>query len=155
MPGDIGAVSALARRAWLETYRDIYPAPEIEAYVGVHYSEERLAPFARPGASAPGGKGAFTVAVLAGEIAGFCHAGVRDSPDDFWLHRIYVEPALKGRGIGHALLADMEARLRTLGAARYSVECHGKNASGLAFYAARGFAKLRDEGEDVVLEKGL
>lgn len=54
--------------------------------------------------------------------------------DDGEIHMLFVDPAVHGRGIGSALLADVARDHAVL-----HVDVNEDNASGRAFYAARGF----------------
>jgi GNAT superfamily N-acetyltransferase len=60
----------------------------------------------------------------------------RAQPAHAWLAKLATDPDHQGRGIGTALVRELESRLAVLGAPRVLVECQPHRA---AFYAARGY----------------
>lgn len=80
------------------------------------------------------------VAVLDGRDVGL--AGLvpdRLVPDELAVVTFWVDPAARGRGVGRALLADLERRGRALGAAALTLEVADDNAAAVRLYAAAGF----------------
>lgn len=65
------------------------------------------------------------------------------------LKRMYVAPDGRGRGIGHQLLAALEAEARHLGARRLLLETGPLQSAALALYAHSGFAVIPAYGEYV------
>jgi ribosomal protein S18 acetylase RimI-like enzyme len=61
-------------------------------------------------------------------------------PGDFYLSRIAVDPACRGRGIGRALLAHYEAAARRLGAQRLVLEVSPGHREAMRLYERAGFA---------------
>lgn len=55
---------------------------------------------------------------------------------------VFVAPAARGRGIAHALLDALEEHARSLGIVQLELAVNAENAPGLAFYAARGYARI-------------
>jgi ribosomal protein S18 acetylase RimI-like enzyme len=55
------------------------------------------------------------------------------------IHDLAVLPAHRGRGIGRALLAAIEAEARARGAVKITLEVLSGNPAAQALYAARGF----------------
>jgi GNAT superfamily N-acetyltransferase len=77
------------------------------------------------------------VAQAGGQVAGFAVAG------EGWLHHLYVEPDLRGRGMGSALLDEAKDAFPT-GLRLWVFE---RNAAARVFYEARGFLEVeRTEG---------
>lgn len=56
------------------------------------------------------------------------------------LYSIAVDPAVRGRGLGAALLADAEAGAAARGATRLRLEVREDNAAAIALYRGRGYA---------------
>jgi ribosomal protein S18 acetylase RimI-like enzyme len=93
-----------------------------------------------------------------GELVGWiCWGPTPCTIGTFDLYWIVVDPAWQGRGVGSALVAEMERQLK--GAARLIVvETAGRPdyAATRAFYAARGYhvgatiADYYDDGDDLV-----
>ncbi|MGN6495729.1 MAG: GNAT family N-acetyltransferase [Tsuneonella sp.] len=57
------------------------------------------------------------------------------------LHDLAVSPQFRGRGLGRALLAEVEAEARRRGACKLTLEVLGGNAPAIALYASEGFAQ--------------
>ena len=55
-----------------------------------------------------------------------------------WLEDLFVEPALRGRGIGKALLADLAKRCVREGLGRFEWAVLDWNRPSIAFYEAHG-----------------
>ncbi|HUP20948.1 MAG TPA: GNAT family N-acetyltransferase [Gemmatimonadota bacterium] len=62
------------------------------------------------------------------------HGGV-----DAFVDELYVRPECRGRGIGTALLAVMEAACREAGVTRLHLEVDDDNEAGRRLYLGRGF----------------
>jgi [ribosomal protein S18]-alanine N-acetyltransferase len=77
-------------------------------------------------------------------IAGFAIAGThhRRGATVGRLITIDVRTDARRRGLGHALLAAVEERLRAAGAAAIVLEVAVDNAGAKAFYERHGFAKI-------------
>jgi putative acetyltransferase len=95
------------------------------------------------------GRGAFVLAHAGGVPVG-CGAVRRiDGSGDAELKRMYVDPSLRGRGIGRALLAALEAEARALGARRLVLETGIRQTAALALYRGAGFEEIPAFGEYV------
>lgn len=116
------------------------------------------------------GAGVFLVARRFGEPVG-CGALrclrdaelVRDLGIDVGeLKRMYVAPAMRGLGVGRALLSQLEAEARALGLTRLVLETGARLTGALALYRRAGFTPIPPYGEyvasratSVCLEKTL
>ncbi len=60
-----------------------------------------------------------------------------------WLEDLVVDAAERRGGVGRALVAALEARVRAMGATRLQLLADGENAPALAFYARGGWAATR------------
>ncbi len=65
------------------------------------------------------------------------------------IKRMYVSPDARGRGIGRAVLAALEAEARTLGIARLVLETGLRQGEALALYEGAGFSRIPPFGEYV------
>jgi GNAT superfamily N-acetyltransferase len=63
------------------------------------------------------------------------------------LKRMYVAPELRGRGIGRALLARLEAEARNLGLTRLVLETGTRQLEAIALYQSAGFSLIAAYGE--------
>lgn len=142
---DLEAVRALLIQTWHDTYDALYGWDEVEALTTSWHSIEALTRgLARENAT-------FLLAEAEAGIVGTAFAGLTDVPDELWLYRLYVAPGHQRRGIGGALLAACEARFPATRATRLEVD--KGNAKGRAFYAARGFVPVREEGANLIYER--
>ena len=94
------------------------------------------------------GRGAFLVAYADGAPVG-CGAVRRLDERDAELKRMFVQPALRGRGIGRALLAALEEQARRLGAGRLVLETGTRQVEALALYRRAGYVDIPLYGEYV------
>lgn len=62
------------------------------------------------------------------------------------VHHLVVDPSCRRRGIGDALMDELEVRVQALGARRVNILVYAHNDSGRAFWARRGY----DEAPDIV-----
>jgi GNAT superfamily N-acetyltransferase len=63
------------------------------------------------------------------------------------LKRMYLSPAVRGRGLGRRLVAALEAEARALGVRRLVLETGVRQAAALALYRATGFHPIPLYGE--------
>ena len=61
-----------------------------------------------------------------------------------WIHRLAVHPDHRRRGIGDALVTEVEARLAALGAPRVNLLVLPENAGALRFWRRRGYLACPD-----------
>jgi putative acetyltransferase len=92
------------------------------------------------------GRGAFLVARYGSTLAG-CGALRRIEPGVGELKRMYVVPALRGRGVGGALLAALEREARALVLTRLVLETGERQPEALALYRRAGFLPIGRFGE--------
>jgi ribosomal protein S18 acetylase RimI-like enzyme len=60
-----------------------------------------------------------------------------------WVEDMIVDAAERGRGLGRALLAELERRAAALGATRLQLLADRENGPALGFYARLGWAPTR------------
>jgi GNAT superfamily N-acetyltransferase len=117
------AVSALVQRAYAPWVPVIgrRPAPMDDDYA-VLIAHDEVAVLEREGAIAG-------ILVIAPEA------------DHLWLDNVAVEPALKGQGIGRALLAFAEEEARRLGLPEIRLLTHQRMLANIALYARCGYVE--------------
>ena len=71
-----------------------------------------------------------------------------DARDPPLLDTVAVDPARQGQGVGGALIAHMEERLRAEGRRRYVLYTNAKMTETLALYRRRGYTETRHVIED-------
>ena len=107
-----------------------------------------------------GGHGTFLVARHDGRAVG-CGAIRLIDPTTAEAKRMYVEPDQRGKGVGQAVLAGLEAAAKQLGVRRLVLETGIYQEAALSFYRRAGFTPLECWGEyassptSVCLEKRL
>jgi ribosomal protein S18 acetylase RimI-like enzyme len=57
-----------------------------------------------------------------------------------WINYLAVDPALRRRGLGRALMEAAERRLRELGCPKINLQVRGRNRDVLAFYEQLGYS---------------
>ena len=93
-----------------------------------------------------GGRGTFLVARDDGRAVGCGAIRVIDAVTAE-VKRMYVEPDQRGRGVGRAVLAGLEAVARQLGAKRLVLETGVHSPDALGLYRRAGFAQIDCWGE--------
>jgi ribosomal protein S18 acetylase RimI-like enzyme len=143
--GDAAALAGVQLRAWWRAYGDYVDHDELAAHTVASRTERWREILA-------GGQTQTAVAEVDGRVTGFASVGVPvhadPEPGLGELHAIYVDPPAQGAGLGSALLADAEERLRAQGFSRALLCVFEANGLARAFYARHGW---RDEDPPVVL----
>jgi [ribosomal protein S18]-alanine N-acetyltransferase len=91
------------------------------------------------------------VLLAAGAIGGYALLLVRAGSEVARLYSIAIDPAMRGRGAGAALLSDAERQALRAGRARMRLEVRADNAAAIGLYTRAGyrqFATLDDYYED-------
>ncbi len=83
----------------------------------------------------------FLVAEDEGRVAG-CVMGAYDGRRG-WIYHLAVETERQRAGIGRALMAEVERRMRRLGAVKVNLQVRADNPSVLDFYGRLGYAEER------------
>jgi GNAT superfamily N-acetyltransferase len=141
-PDDAPSVAVLAAQVFLDTYATRGIRPELAREVLAECAPDRFAARLRtPSLS-------FILAEHDGHLVGFAELDrARPCPVDgadarVQLVRLYVQRPFQGTGIGALLIRAAEARAREWGAAALWLEAWAGNDRALAFYAARGYARV-------------
>lgn len=122
-------------------------ANDLNDHVGVHgrpFTPERVR------ADGFGPQAAFTplVAELDGDVVGYAFFTLGYNTDvaarAMWLHDIFVIPAARGRGVGHALMAAVAGETVRGGGVLLEWGVHTANTGALEFYRGLG-AVLAEE----------
>jgi len=82
---------------------------------------------------------ALLVAERAGAVAGVVIAGWDGHRG--WIYHLAVDETLRRRGIGRALLAEAERRLRALGCPKANLQVMPENRAAVRFYERVGYAR--------------
>ena len=123
---DIPALQAILRNSWLTVW-----APELK-----FETVQRFAASDPAGAYARDSWRKFTVAENDGGLLGLFHVGENH------LYALHLDPKHKRRGIGTAMMDEIERRI----AAHHpfaTLEVRAFNTAAIAFYAQRGWTRQR------------
>ncbi len=82
--------------------------------------------------------GLFLVGELGGTIVATAMAGYDGHRG--WVNYLAVDPQRQGSGLGAELMADIEARLETLGCPKINLQIRTDNEGAIAFYERLGFS---------------
>jgi GNAT superfamily N-acetyltransferase len=80
------------------------------------------------------------VALVDGRPAGMASGFPEDDPEVVWLHSMWVDPAVRGKGVGDRLVAAVVEWAVASGARAMMLGVVEGNASAEALYARHGFA---------------
>ena len=90
------------------------------------------------------------------DVSGYALVFLRRGSTLARLYSIAVDPTARGRGLGHALLADAERAARAGGADRLRLEVRVENTAAIALYLSRGYEEFGryinyyDDGSDAL-----
>jgi len=118
----------------------------LNAELTVTFPEPGATHFSLSGAQIEVGNGAFVVAYL-DRVAVGCGAVRRLDEATAELKRMYVDPSVRGRGIGRALVEALEREARLLGVTRIVLETGTRLAPAIKLYAAMGYMRIPLFGE--------
>jgi GNAT superfamily N-acetyltransferase len=134
---DAAAIARAHTRSWQVAYAHAFPA---EALAGI--SVERRTEWWAEWLPASRPRAAILVAEVEGEVRGFASVGAAREEQDQELgelYAIYVDPDHWGAGLGRALIAEAEARLRSAGFAEAILWVLEDNPRTRRFYEAAGW----------------
>jgi len=137
----------------LHTRRSTLASPEAARLIAA-LNAELTTTFPEPGAThfslsdkqVAAGDGALLVAYL-DDMAVGCGAVRRLDEAAAEIKRIYVDPSVRGRGIGRALVEALECEARLVGATRIVLETGTRLAPAIKLYEAMGYARIPLFGE--------
>jgi len=124
--------------------RDLISA--LNAELSCMYPEEGANHFRLDADEVAEGRGAFVI-VWRGDKAIGCGAVRRIEAGVGEFKRMYVIPEERGFGIGHLLVAALEAEARALSLARLVLETGVRQVAAIALYRRVGFTEIAPWGE--------
>jgi GNAT superfamily N-acetyltransferase len=139
---DVAGVCEVCREGFVESSRGLLPPATIEQQAAAYYAPDRVLREVLSAGEDPRWQGYVVAVTAAGRVLGAAGGGV--TPDGLGqVYVLYLDPALRGRGVGTALLDFVTAQQRSEGAAEQWVSVTDGNWMGIPFYLARGFV-VRD-----------
>ncbi|GGA61571.1 hypothetical protein GCM10011490_09830 [Pseudoclavibacter endophyticus] len=72
------------------------------------------------------------------------HGALFDRPDlgAVEIRKVVVDPAYRGRGLGHRIMSELESRAAARGAPRVVLDTGPRQPDAVALYESRGFARI-------------
>lgn len=155
---DLPPLADLARRTWLDAFGDSVSADDAAAEAEDTRSEEYFRAALRTDT--------ILVAEADGQLVGYVKFGeveiseVDAEPGDGGLHRVYVETAHHGRGIGRELMHAALSHPRLQAAPRVYLQVWEENRTAVGLYESLGFRTVgttrvtigtNEVGEDLVM----
>jgi putative acetyltransferase len=134
------------RRSTLASPEAVKLIAALNAELSATFPEPGATHFSLTGAQVAAGDGAFVIAYVNGSAAG-CGAVRRLDETTAELKRMYVEPAVRGHGIGQAIVEALEGEARQLGIKRVVLETGTRLAAALALYQRMGYTPIPLFGE--------
>ncbi|HEY4361177.1 MAG TPA: GNAT family N-acetyltransferase [Bryobacteraceae bacterium] len=110
------------------------------------YPEPGATHFSLSEAQVLGSEGAFLVAYL-DDVAVGCGAVRRLDRNTAELKRMYVDPAVRSRGVGRALVEALEREALAIGVTRMVLETGARLARAIKLYEGMGYAPIPLYGE--------
>ncbi len=118
----------------------------LNAELEVRYPEEGANHFRLDPDEVAPGRGVFLVARLDGRPVG-CGAVRKLDETTGELKRMFVDPAVRGHGVGRALLDALEREAAALGVRRVLLETGERQHEAVALYRRSGFVPIAPFGE--------
>lgn len=85
--------------------------------------------------------GVFLLVRAGGEVVG-CGAVRSAGVDVAEIRRMWISPAMRGRGVGRALLAELESQSRRLGCRRVRLDTADELQEAKSLYSSAGYAEI-------------
>jgi putative acetyltransferase len=118
----------------------------LNAELSATHPEPGSTHFSLSGEQVTDGQGAFLIAWL-DEIAVGCGAVRRLDEKTAELKRMYVDPQVRGQGVGRAIVESLEREARALGATRVVLETGARLAPAMRMYEGLGYGRISLFGE--------
>jgi ribosomal protein S18 acetylase RimI-like enzyme len=146
---DAAAIARVHTRSWQAAYAHAFPQEALKAI-----SVERRAENWARWLAAPAPRAAILVAEVNGDVAGFASVGAAHEGDEQTgeLYAIYVDPECWGTGVGRALIAEAEERLRAAGFREAILWVLDDNPRARRFYEAAAWAHDGGTKQDTHLD---
>ncbi len=148
-PDDFPAIERIARLTWPDTFGGILSTRQIEYMLDRMYRPEALADQVAQGhvfhllldAAQPTRTPYIREAATRYRPVGYVSHQVDYLPGTTKIHKLYVLPAVQGRGFGKALIDRVEGRARRAGQSTLRLDVNYQNPA-VDFYQRLGFVRL-------------
>jgi GNAT superfamily N-acetyltransferase len=150
--GDEDAICDVCREGFTVSSDGLLTSATIERRAQEYYNPTRVRHEITTAGADPGWQGYVVAVSEAGGVLGAAGGGISDGTVGN-LYVLYLDLALRGRGIGSALLDFVTEQQRSEGATEQWVSVTEGNDLGIPFYLARGFV-VRDRVPYVMADDG-
>lgn len=150
--GEEGAICDVCRAGFAVSSHDLLSPATIEQQAHRYYNPARVREEITTAGDMPGWQGYVVAVSELGEVLGAAGGGVTDHVIGN-VYVLYLNPSLRGRGIGTALLEFVTEQQKSEGATEQWISVTEGNNLGIPFYVARGFV-LRDRVPFIVADDG-
>jgi GNAT superfamily N-acetyltransferase len=140
--GEEGAICDICRRGFAMSSDGLLSPATIERQAQLYYNPERVRREIATAGDTPRWQGYVVAVSDLGEVLGTAGGGVSDGAMGN-VYVLYLEPTLRGHGIGSKLLDFVTRQQQALGVTEQWVSVTDGNDMGVPFYVARGFV-VRD-----------
>ena len=128
---EVEAARDLSNRSWIATYSPLIGEEQTRSIIEDRHS---VGVFAEQSERI---QDRFLVAIDHGEVVGHCYAFFKDG---VYVDRLHVDPVMKGKGTGRALLNHLEAQLFT--ETRCWLDVLSGNDAAMKFYERVGYRQF-------------
>ncbi len=136
-PEEYPVILDLARRIWGPTYEEILSPEQIEYMIDMMYAPAVVDRERKEGI-------VFELVKDNGVPVGFLSYGPCGN-GEMKLHKLYLSPALHGKGIGSRMLCRAKEAAKALGAKELHLNVNKQNARAIRAYRRNGFRLIREE----------
>ena len=137
---DLDALRAMASRIWWSCYRGMIPDAQIEQMLGWMYAPEQVASELEKGVR-------WEWLEVSGERRGYL--SWEPGGPGLLLHKLYLEPAFHGRGLGQRMLEHMERQAIRHGADWIELRVNRANDRALRAYRRAGYERVADDARPI------
>jgi ribosomal protein S18 acetylase RimI-like enzyme len=139
-PADAALIRDLAWQIWPPTYSSILTLEQIDYMLNLLYSEKILKEQMEQGVE-------FMVVEGQGNAVGFASYGLTGA-GIYKLHKIYVLPAMQGKGTGRFIIDEVIKNIKAKGATTLQLNVNREN-NAKSFYERLGFSVVKEEDIDI------
>ena len=135
----IPEIRRLSNEIWKQVYPSVVPMAQIEFMLSTWYSEEALAKQIEVSGHQ------FILVEWNEEAVGYASYSMKlsDHPERFRVHKLYLQPAMHGKGIGRQILKYIASESMPLGCKELELNVHKRNPA-VGFYQHVGFTIEQD-----------
>ena len=139
---DLADLAAVARKIWHAHYPGIISEGQIEYMLERGYALSVLEAELSSGI-------AFPLIHRAGQLIGFASFGPTEEPGEAKLHKLYLDPAHHGQGLGKRLLSWTESEAANHGFTRITLQVNKQNTKAVNAYSRGGYEMAREAAVDI------